>query len=62
MAGIPLAKLSHYQLRNLILFLFLQMIDQFELQPIAEEECECAKPSKMIGDQEQSEDEEKTIG
>ena len=38
------------------------MIDQFELQPIAEEECEgaTAKPSKLIGDQEQSEYEEET--
>ena len=33
-----------------------------ELQPFAEEECEGAEPSKMIGDQEQSEDEEETIG
>ena len=50
----------HYQLRNLIVFLFIQIGDQLELQPIAEEECECAETSKMIGDQEESEDEEET--
>ena len=52
----------HYQLRNLILFLFIQIDDQLELQPIAEEECEGAETSKMIGDQEQPEDEEETAG
>ena len=52
----------HYQLRNLIVFLFIPIGDQLELQPIVEEECEGAETSKMIGDQEQSEDEEETSG
>ena len=57
-----LANENHYKLRNLIVFPFIQIDEELELQPIAEEECEgaTAEPGKMIGDQEQSEDKEET--
>ena len=62
MAGIALHTFMHYQLRNIFVFLFIQIDDWLELQPVAEEECGGAETSKMIGDQEQLQDEEETVG
>mgnify|MGYP001275367451 CR=1 FL=1 len=60
MAGYAFHTFMHSQLRNLFVFLFIQMNDQLELQPVAEEECGGAETSKMIGDQEQLQDLEET--
>ena len=50
----------HSQLRNTFVFLFIQIDDQLELQPVAKEECGGDETSKMIHDQEQLQDEEET--